>query len=108
MEVGTRAEDRYGNSLREVFSYIFSTVRKEEEFFVQKMNISDGDMVSDLMQLIEITFSSPVEQASFYQGFGISPHIPGAISFNGNSVLFAPLEKQERNSTYTVKLKQSI
>ena len=108
VEVGTRAEDRYGNSLREVFSYIFSTVRKEEEFFVQKMNISDGDMVSDLMQLIEITFSSPVEQASFYQGFGISPHIPGAISFNGNSVLFAPLEKLDWNSTYTVTLKKSI
>ena len=108
VEVGTRAEDRYGNSLKEVFSYVFSTVNKEEKFFVQKMNISDGDMVSDLMQPIEITFSGPVDQASFYQGFGISPSISGAISFNGNSVLFVPLEKLDWNFAYTVTLKKSI
>lgn len=109
VEVGTRAEDRYGNSLKEVFSYVFSTMEKEEGFFVQKMNISDGDVVSDLMQPIEITFSSPVDQAALYQGFGISPWVSGATSLkdNGYTAVFAPLEKLDWNSTYTVTLKKS-
>ena len=110
VEVGTRAEDRYGNSLRETFSYVFSTLQKEERFFVQKMNISDGDVVSDLMQPIEITFSSPVEQTTFYQGFSISPLVSGAPSFKDNcqTVVFVPLEKLDWNSTYTVTLKKSV
>ena len=110
IEVGTRAEDRYGNSLKEVFSYAFSTYEKENTFIVQKMNISDGDVVEDLMQTIEITFSSPVDQAMFYQGFGISPWVSGATSFkdNGQSVIFAPLEKLDWNSIYTVTLKKSV
>jgi len=110
VEIGTRAEDRYGNSLREAFSYIFSTLKKEENFFVQKMNISDGDVVTDLMQPIEITFPSPVDKATLYQGFGISPMVSCAPSFKDNSqtVVFLPLEKLDWNSTYTVTLKKSI
>ena len=110
VEVGTRAEDRYGNSLKEVFSYSFSTLEKEESFFVQKMNISDGDVFADLMRPIEITFSNPVDQATLYQGFGISPRVSGAPSFkdNGRTVVFTPLEKLDWNSTYTVTLKKSI
>ncbi len=110
VEVGTRAEDRYGNSLRETFSYVFSTLEKEESLFVQKMNISDGDVVADLRQPIEITFSSPVDKATFYQGFGVSPFVPGAHSFKDNcqTVVFVPLEKLDWNSSYTVTLKKSI
>ena len=110
VEVGTRAEDRFGNSLKEVFSYVFSTMEKEESFFVQKMNISDGDVVANLMQPIEITFSSPVDQAALYQGFDISPWVSCATSLkdNGYTAVFAPLEKLDWNSTYTVTLKKSI
>ncbi|MBO7431152.1 MAG: Ig-like domain-containing protein [Spirochaetia bacterium] len=110
VEVGTRAEDKYGNSLKEVFSYTFSTFEKENRFSVQKMNISDGDTVADLLQPIEIRFSSPVDQAAFYQGFGVSPGVRGAISLadNGHVVVFSPLEKLDWNSVYTVTLKKSI
>ena len=110
VEIGTRAEDRYGNSLREAFSYVFSTLKKEENYFVQKMNISDGDVVADLMQPIEISFSSPVDQKAFYQGFCISPLVSGALSFKDNSqtVVFVPLEKLDWDSSYTVTLKKSV
>lgn len=110
VEVGTRAEDKYGNSLKEVFSYVFSTKEKEEKFHVQKMNISDGEVVTDLMQPIEITFSGPVDQARFYQGFEISPRVLGVSSVKDNNlaVIFAPLEKLDWNSTYTITLKKSI
>ena len=110
VEIGTRAEDRYGNSLKETFSYVFSTLQEEDKFIVQKMNISDGDVIADLMQPIEITFSSPVDQATLYQGFVISPLVSGALSFKDNSqtVVFAPLEKLDWNSTYTVNLKKSV
>ncbi len=110
VEVGTRAEDKYGNSLKEVFNYVFSTKEKEEKFYVQKMNISDGKVVTNLMQPIEITFSSPVDQARFYQGFEISPRVLGASSFKNDdlAVIFAPLEKLDWNSTYTITLKKSI
>ena len=110
VEVGTRAEDKYGNSLKEVFSYVFTTFEKEDKFFVQKMNISDGDIVSDLLHPIEITFSSPVDQTAFYQGFGMSPGVKGSVSFidNGQAVIFSPLEKLDWNSSYTVTLKKSI
>ena len=110
IEVGTRAEDKYGNSLKDVFSYVFSTKEKEEKFYVQKMNISDGEVVTDLMQPIEITFSGPVDQARFYQGFEISPRVLGASSVKDNNlaVIFVPLEKLDWNSTYMITLKKSI
>ena len=110
VEISTRAEDRNGNSLKEVFSYIFATIEKEEKFFVQKMNISEGDIVSGLMQPIEITFSSSVDQGSFYRGFEISPRIHGSSSFkdNGKIAVFTPLERLDWNSTYTVTLGKSM
>ena len=110
VEVGTRAEDKYGNSLKETFSYTFSTVEKEERFYVQKMNIFDGSVVVDLLQPIEISFSSPVDQSTFYQGFGVTPGVKGSIAFsdNGKVIIFSPLEKLDWNSTYTVMLKKSI
>lgn len=110
VEIGTRAEDQYGNSLKEVFCYSFSTISKEEKFFVQKMNISDGDVVSDLMKQLIITFSSPVDQASFYRGFGVSPAVVGTslVSDDGLTVVFTPFERLDWNSVYTVTLKKSV
>ena len=110
IEIGTRAEDTYGNSLREVFCYTFSTKGKTEDFYVQKMNISDGDILSDLLKPIEITFSSPVDQSSFYKGFSISPSVKGSFSFqdDGRGVCFSPLEKLDWNSVYTVTLRSGV
>lgn len=110
VEVGTRAEDKYGNSLKEVFSYSFSTIEKENKFFVQNINLSDGDVVADRLHPIEITFSKAVDQGAFYHGFMISPGIKGTFSFDGSGqvITFTPLENLSWNSTYTVTLKKSI
>ena len=110
VEIGTRAEDKYGNSLKESFCYSFCTIMEEDEFSIQNINISDGDVIKNCFQPIEMTFSSPVNQGTFYMGFEISPVIKGAFSLSSNGCVmtFTPLEKLDFNSIYTVTLKKDI
>ncbi len=110
VQVGTRAEDKYGNSFKEVFFYTFSTKDKEETFNVQKMNILDGSLITDLFHPIDITFSSPVDKGSFYCGFEISPQVKGSISVKekGHTIVFTPLEKYNWNSTYVLTLRKNV
>lgn len=106
VEIGTRAEDSYGNSLKEVFSYSISTGIGESQIVIQKMNISDGEVVSDLFKPILIELSKPVDVSLFYQKFSITPMIQGDISFknNGKSILLTPLEKMEWDTVYTITI----
>ena len=104
VEIGTRAEDVYGNSLKEPFSCTFSTGGDGNQLVVQKMNISEGEVVTDLLKPFQIDFSKPVEKALFYQQFSISPAVKGniAIKNNGMSVIFTPQENLEWNTVYTL------
>lgn len=106
VEIGTRAEDSYGNSLKEVYSCILSAGDQEGSLVIKKMNIADGEVVSDLLKPIKIEFSKPVEASLFYQKFSITPMIVGDISFgdDGKSVLFTPLEKMESGTVYTLTI----
>ena len=104
VEIGTRAEDSYGNSLKEVYSCTISTGIGEKQLIIKKMNISDGEVVADLLKPIQIEFVKPVDTSLFYKEFSITPMIHGAIAFtdNGRSVLFTPLEKMEWDTVYTI------
>ena len=104
VEIGTRAEDSYGNSLKEVFNCTLSTGGENTQLVIKKINISDGEVVTDLFKTIQIEFTKPVDPALFYQKFSITPMIHGDISFkdNGRSILFTPLEKMEWNTVYTL------
>ena len=106
VEISTRAEDAYGNSLKQTFCCTFSTGGDSDEPFVQKMNIKEGEVLSDLLMPIQIEFSRPVEEALFYQKFSISPSVQGSISFKdgGRAVIFTPLEKLDWNTAYTMNI----
>lgn len=106
VEIGTRAEDSYGNSLKEIYSCTLSKGTVESQFIIKKMNISDGEVVSDLFKPIQIEFTGPVNKSIFYQKFSITPMIHGEISFNdnGRSILFTPFEKMEWDTLYTITI----
>ena len=106
VEIGTRAEDTYGNSLKEAFCCTFSTGGDADKPVVQSLNISEGEVVSDLLMPIQIDFSKPVEASYLYQHFTITPAVLGntEIKNNGKSVVFTPLEKMEWNTVYTLTI----
>lgn len=110
IELGTGAEDTYGNSLSESFIFRFSTKGTIERFFVKSINIPDGDIIDNLLKTIKIEFSDSVDESSFFEGFSIYPAITGEIIFNGNrdSIEFKPLKQMSADTKYTITLKDTI
>ncbi len=57
---------------------------------------------------IRITFDQAVHTDSAASKFSISPAVDGAISWDGNTMIFTPAAALEFNSTYTVTLAKGI
>ena len=106
VEIGTRAEDTYGNSLKEVYNCVLSAGSGKSQLIIKNINISDGEIITDLFKPIQIEFTEPVDTAFFYRNFSITPMIQGNISFrdNGRGILFTPLEKMEWDTVYTISV----
>jgi len=110
IEVGTGAEDTFGNSLSKAFIFKFSTKESSRKFSVKSININDGDLIDDLLKTIRIDFTDSVDTASFYNGFSISPSLSGEISFDAgnNSVEFRPNKKMSFDTKFTITLQDTI
>lgn len=106
IEVGTSAEDIYGNSLSENFVFRFSTKKKEHDFSVCCPNIGSGSIVSNLFSPVVLRFSSPCSRAGFYKAFSIYPSLNGKITFSScdTEAVFIPSEKMDYDTVYTVSV----
>jgi len=110
LEVTGIAEDLYGNSLSQAFSFGFATAEELEPPEVVLHEPADGAQVSSPRMPIRIVFSEPIDPASFYPGFSLFPSIRGGFSWNptAEQVQFIPLADYQPDQTYEVVLSRDI
>ena len=110
IELTTKAEDTYGNSLPEKFIFKFSTAQEDGRPSVLSSTPADRETITDPLHPVAITFTEAVESQSLYSAFSIFPDIDGYISLaNRNTeVIFTPLEKYENGSDYTVSISDKL
>jgi hypothetical protein len=110
LSVGTSAEDGYGNSLAEPFAFRFYTAEERGRPRLLSHSPADGEEVAQPREPVRVRFSEPIDAGSFYEGFSLSPELPGAFSWSpqGEEVQFLPLSDYREGVAYTATLRQSI
>ncbi len=101
---------------REIYSGSFSTKKTQAGLFgtiiktltpanavaVSHVTPLDGWTAVNIQSPIKLTFTSDVNHATAQQRFNISPKVEGAFSWEGNSLIFTPVNPFEFSTTYTV------
>jgi hypothetical protein len=110
MSVSTSAEDSYGNSLAEEFSFRFFTGRERIPPEIAGHSPAEAEVVTDLRRVLRLTFSESVDPGSLYRGFSISPRVAGAWSWNAEAseALYFPLESYRPGEEYRVEVDTSL
>jgi hypothetical protein len=110
LEVAAAAEDIYGNSLAESFTFRFVTGEELIPPDVLSHAPADGATGISPRESIRIVFSEPIDEASFYNGFSLSPSVSGGFQWfsNGAGVHFLPLEDYQFGRSYEVVLSREI
>ncbi len=110
IEMSTDAEDTYGNSLPEKFTYTFSTAMEDgKPYFVSSIP-ADRQSVTDQLLSIRILFSEALDIESVYSSFSIFPDVDGVLSLaaGDSEIIFTPLSKYEEGTDYTVTVSDTL
>ncbi len=110
MTVAAAAEDIYGNSLAESFTFGFVTGQELIPPEVLSHVPADGAIGISTRESIRVVFSEPVDEASFYSGFSLFPSVSGGFLWfsKGEEVHFLPVEDYQLGRSYEVVLSQKI
>jgi hypothetical protein len=110
VSVAATAEDIYGNSLAQPFTFGFVTGEELTPPKVLSHVPIDGATGVTLRESIRIVFSEPVDEASFYSGFSLYPPVSGGFRWfsNGEEVHFLPLVDYQFGGSYELVLSQEI
>jgi hypothetical protein len=100
--LGINAQDIAGNALQSPYQFSFTTVIDPFPPFIIEVEPT-GTNVSVSAE-IRITFSEPMDNTSLYGAFNISPYVPGALSWDGNTLIFTPNGKLDLDTTYNVTI----
>jgi len=108
--VVSTVETRAGNSLAKDFRFAFTTRTESGRPMVLSAQPVDGSRVTIPLLPIVVTFSEPVDKASFIAAFSVSPDPGGTISFDasGATASFTPLSVWEPGTEYNVILSDSL
>lgn len=108
--LNTQAEDVNGNSLKEKFSYRFSTKINSVRPQILTVTPSDGTIMEEDFNEIKIVFSEPVLKSSFSKAFYIEPSVEHTVVFNESSaettVKF--LEPISKGKSYAVRISTEL
>jgi hypothetical protein len=106
MSVSTAAEDRFGNSLAEEFSFRFFTGEDRIPPEITSYSPAEGEIVANLYRPIRLIFSESVDPGSLYGSFTVSPGISGAWSWNGDATEaeYIPLQGYQPGEEYRVEV----
>lgn len=106
LTISTQAEDINGKSLKEKFSYKFTTKKNKGKLEVISINPSNETILENEIEEIEIKFSKPVIKKSFHSVFFIEPPVENAILFNEDltQVKVRLLEPISKGIQYNIKI----
>ena len=110
IEISTKAEDIYGNSLPEKFAFSFSTALEADIPYFISSDPENGEEISDYSKKIKLEFSEPLLPCSVYSSFSIFPDVKGYISLENENrnIVFTPLEKYTSGTDYTVSITDEL
>jgi hypothetical protein len=110
MAVLVSAESTQGNSLPKDFRFAFTTKSESGRPTVVSVQPADGSRVIVPFLPVTVTFSEPVDQASFLSAFSISPDPGGAVSFDpaGSTATFTPLSPWQPGTTYALSVSDGL
>jgi hypothetical protein len=110
MRVAETAEDRYGNSLAEEFSFRFFTGQERIPPRVSGHSPAEGEVIADLRRPLRLMFSESVDRGSLYRAFDISPRVSGSWSWNSDAseAVYLPLENYDPGTEYRVEVDTSL
>ena len=109
-ELGTDAQDRYGNALVTPFRFEFRTGDSEGAPSIVSHSPLDGGTRVDPRAPIELRFSEALERESLLQAFELTPAVAGSFSWaeRDSFVRFTPAENYRANSEYRVRLTTAL
>ncbi|WP_028975362.1 Ig-like domain-containing protein [Spirochaeta cellobiosiphila] len=110
LKVSTNAEDKDGNSLKQDFSFRFSTKISQNRPKVLGINPSPFSTVNDSLSPITISFDKSMNYTSVIDSFSISPSVSGYFTWDKNQQIFTfnPKEEYKYQEEYTVTLASSL
>lgn len=110
MAVTTRAEDLYGNSLTEDFSFGFQIGSDRAQPALISYSPSDHEVTDDLHQTVTFSFSEPIDRQSLYDGFSLTPTAEGTFTWSDGdrTVSFTPLSRLQWQQEYTVSVSDTV
>lgn len=108
--LGNNAEDIFGNSLEEPFTFNFSSSNDRTRPLVESITPGYFEVVDDPFFQIDVVFDEPIMVSSYIEGASISPSVSGYWIHNDDSTSFSyiPTEKFSFNETYTLTLSNRI
>ncbi|HYW84507.1 MAG TPA: Ig-like domain-containing protein, partial [Spirochaetia bacterium] len=108
--VVSTVETEAGNSLSKDFRFAFTTKTEAGRPTVLAAQPADGSRVTIPLLPIVVTFSEPVDQASFLAAFSVSPDPGGTMSFDtsGATASFTPLSIWQPGTEYTVVISDTL
>jgi hypothetical protein len=110
MTVTTVAERSDAISLMDEFYFEFSTKDEEDRPAIVSVTPADGAVITDRYASIVVTLSEPVDRASFYKAFSLSPSVKGAFEWSdGDSVCaFVPRQPYEWQVEYSLTIQNTL
>lgn len=96
------ARDAAGNILETPYQFTFTT--KADPYAPLITGVEPSGEEVPLDAVIEVTFNEPMDNASLYGAFEITPYVPGTFTWEGNTLIFTPNGKLETDTTYNVTI----
>jgi hypothetical protein len=108
--VVSTAETKEGNSLAKDFRFAFTTKTESGRPTVLSTQPADGSRVAIPLSPIVVSFSEPIDQASFIAAFSVSPDPGGTLSFDvtGAIASFTPLSAWIPGTEYNVVISEAV
>ena len=110
LAVLSSAETKDGSSLAKEFRFAFSTKVESGRPTVVSIQPADGSRVAASLLPVVVSFSEPVDQASFMAAWSVAPDPGGSISFNatGSIATFTPLGGWKAGTEYGIVISESL
>lgn len=110
VSVSAAAEDSYGNSLAEPFSFRFFTGSELIPPEILGHSPAEAEEILDPRRPVRLIFSESIEPGSLYRGFSITPPLAGTWSWNADAseATYTPLESYLPGKEYRVEIDTSL
>jgi hypothetical protein len=109
IHVSRQAEDLNGNDLRPEFSHTFTTKTDFTRPVITSTSPADHANIVNPLIPLSVSFSEPMDVASLYSAFTLSPSANGffSLSTDGTTLTYTPTERLQWQARYTLTIADS-